>query len=405
MYALGVFCAAMTSWLLLKALNEIGQRQRWWIGYGLAAAAFALTHYYALFALAAQGVFASGLLLWQLLAPRLRFGLTSDGGGGVASDGPASSVRSRAGGLLYATVLGGVLFAPWLSAFQGQVTDVRDGFWIPDVTTEQVAQVFWPWCTGLSYLDRWETLAWIFALVVCVGWTVLGRDPAGWFFLLQAALPWGCAIALSVIWKRSIFQDRYLSFAQWALLCYWGTVCARFPGWPARLVLGASIAASAVAGIDWRVPTGPPAIAQAGEFLKEHARPGDQVWVSGAAEVNRLRYYADQAGIPNLWARCHVSLGQKGHIVHVASLCGEDILESDAAQNPPGDSGKLRRAAPTPRPEPSRSWNGRFATAPASTPWHSTSEARKSESNSCSGPNGCSRHYGFHSVMPFFAFS
>jgi hypothetical protein len=25
----------------------------------------------------------------------------------------------------------------------------------------------------------------------------------------------------------------------------------------------------------------------------------------------------------------------KGHIVHVASLCGEDILESDAAQNPP----------------------------------------------------------------------
>ena len=33
--------------------------------------------------------------------------------------------------------------------------------------------------------------------------------------------------------------------------------------------------------------------------------------------------------------RCHVDLGQKGHIVHVASLCGEDILEADAAQNPP----------------------------------------------------------------------
>jgi hypothetical protein len=42
-----------------------------------------------------------------------------------------------------------------------------------------------------------------------------------------------------------------------------------------------------------------------------------------------------QAGLPNLWVRRHVSLGQKGHIVHVASLCGEDILESDASQNPP----------------------------------------------------------------------
>jgi hypothetical protein len=34
--------------------------------------------------------------------------------------------------------------------------------------------------------------------------------------------------------------------------------------------------------------------------MVEHARPGDQVWVSGAAEVNRARYYASQAGLPNV---------------------------------------------------------------------------------------------------------
>jgi hypothetical protein len=37
--------------------------------------------------------------------------------------------------------------------------------------------------------------------------------------------------------------------------------------------------------------------------LKEHARPQDQVWVSGAAEVNRVRYYVSQAGLPNLWGK------------------------------------------------------------------------------------------------------
>jgi len=330
MYGLGIFLAALTSWLLLKALNDVKERQRWWVGYGVAAAAFALTHYYAFFTLAAQGIFASGLLVWQLVGPRLRFGLVSDV--------PMPSVKGRAGGLLYAMVLAAVLFAPWLSAFRSQIADVRDGFWIPDVNSEQVKQVFWPWCTGLPYLERWETLAWILVLVVCVGWTLVGRDAAAWFFLLQAALPWGFAIMLSIVWKRSIFYDRYLSFAQWALLCYWGTVCARLPGWPVRFVLGSFIAASAVAGIDWRVLESGgsrPPLAQAGEFLKQHAKPGDQVWVAGAAEVNRVRYYASQAGLPNLWVRCHVSLGQKGHIVHLSSLCGEDILESDAAQNPP----------------------------------------------------------------------
>jgi hypothetical protein len=347
MYALGIFLAALSTWLLLKGLRD--GRQRWWIGYGLAAAAFALTHYYAFFTLAAQGVFAVGFLLVQLLGPRLRRGLVSDAfargvgrapdssahGVGLVSDRSAEGVRGRAGGLLYAVVLAGVVFAPWLSSFRGQVADVRDGFWIPEVNVEQVKQVFWPWCTGLPYLGRWETVAWIAVLLVCLGWTLIGRQAAAWLFLLQAALPWGCAIALSVIWRRSIFYDRYLSFAQWALLCYWGAVCARFPGWPARLVLGAFIATSAVAGIDWQVPSGPPAIAQAAEFLRDHARPGDQVWVSGAAEVNRVRYYTTQAALPNLWVRCHVALGQKGHTVHLASLCGEDILESDATQKPP----------------------------------------------------------------------
>jgi hypothetical protein len=250
------------------------------------------------------------------------------------------------------------------------VADVREGFWIPDVNSEHVKQVFWPWCTGLAYLDRWETLAWIVVVVVCVGWTVLGWDAGGWFFLLQAALPWGCAITLSVLWKRSIFYDRYLSFAQWALLCYWGTVCARLGDWrrgtsgdacatgAARLVLGAFIAASAVAGTDWNVSrTGGlhPPLAQAGEFLKEHARAGDQVWVSGAAEVNRVRYYASQAGLPNLWVRGHVSLGQRGTSSTSPRCAAKTSSKPTRPRTRPNASGKLRRAAPMHRPEPSRS--------------------------------------------------
>jgi hypothetical protein len=207
-----------------------------------------------------------------------------------------------------------------------QISDVRKGFWIPEVHAEHAARVFWPWCSGLSYLDVWEKSAWVAVIALCLGTTVLRRDLIGYFFLLQAGVPWAASIALSAIWGRSIFYDRYLSFAQWALLCYWGTTCSRLPSPLLRLVVACIIAASALAGLQLKTSQKPAALAQAAEFLRKHALADDAVWVSGPAEINLMRYYTSQVGLLQLGVKCPVHLGGKGHQVHLASLSGEDVL-------------------------------------------------------------------------------
>lgn len=309
MYALGVFLAAWTSWLLCKALRSQKQPFLWWSAYGIACAAFAYTHYYAFFSLAAQGLVAIGYLL--LRGPALGF----------------KHLKGQAGGLAFAALLGSIWYAPWLPVLYGQVTDVKEGFWISEVTWDEVERVFFPWCTGVSYLDPWEKRLWLLMLALCLGWTFYVRKAACWFFLLQAALPWVFSLGFSVLSGRSIFYDRYLSFAQWALLGYWGTVFCYLPGWPLRFLLAGFVGLSAVFGIDLKIPESPPALAQAAQFLKEHHQPGDQVWTNGAMAVNRLRYYLSQAGLTEVQVKCPYNpFPGKGHNVHLASLPGEDLL-------------------------------------------------------------------------------
>jgi hypothetical protein len=316
MYPLGVFLAALTSWLLFKALGQERRPGLWWSAYGMATAAFAYTHYYALFTLVAQGIFAAVFLLARVRKT-------------------PGQVAVQAGWFGYAVLLGGILYAPWLPILSGQTGDVREGFWISELHSGEVARVFWPWCTGLSLPDSWERTAWLIVLVFCLGWIIYSRSPGGCFFLVQAALPWFLSIGLSILWQRSIFYDRYLVFSHWALAAFWGVAWSQLPGWPFRIFLTIFVGMSAVWEWNWKTAPGKPAIAQAAEFLESHYRPADQVWTTRPAELNRFRYYAGQIGVTDIAVKCWYSPGQKGHVVHLASLSGEDILTSDAWEKPP----------------------------------------------------------------------
>lgn len=318
MYPLGVFLAALSSWLLVKALARPREPLLAWTCYGITAAALAYTHYYGLFALAAHGLFAAvyvGAQLWVL---------------------GWRQARGLVGWLVFAGIVVAGLFAPWLPAFVQQQGDVRDNFWIPQVSFDEAERVFWTWCTGLAYLDSWERAAWLVVLLGSLGWTVYSRSWASGFFLIQAVVPWLLSIAWSLWSGRSIFYDRYLTFAQWALLCYWGTVFAGLPGWPWRLLLVAIVGSSAAWEVQWHSRSGPPALAQAAAFLKEHYQPGDEVWTDSPAASNRLRYYAAQEGLRDIPVKCSVHFaGVKGHIVHLSSLSGEDILPAAPLANMP----------------------------------------------------------------------
>ncbi len=312
MYSQGVFLAGLTSWLLLRALRSNRALDGWWLGYGLAVAAFCYTHYYAFFTVAAQTLFVVGDLAAR------------------AFKRSVASVRPSLLGFLLAGGLAFLLFIPWLPVWWKQTMDVKQGFWIQPVTYDHAKRVFFTWSSGLAYGDAVDLYCWSLLLLGCILWVATRRDRAGLFFLLQASLPWLLSLALSAWSGRPIFHERYLFFAQFALFAFWGIVWNRLPGWIPRLGFGCFLVALTGSGM-WTArepwPTHPPAVADAAAFLRDRYRDGDVIWTSSPSELNRLRYYAAQAGLPaTIPVRCFVSPFQPpGHIVHLGSLRGEDI--------------------------------------------------------------------------------
>jgi mannosyltransferase len=311
MYSQGVFLAGLTSWLLLRALRSNRALDGWWLGYGLAVAAFCYTHYYAFFTVAAQTLFVGGDLALH------------------AFKRSVVSVRASLLGFLLAGGLALLLFIPWLPVWWKQTMDVKQGFWIQPVTYDHAKRVFFTWSSGLAYGDAVDLYCWSLLLLGGILWVATRGDRAGLFFLLQASLPWLLSLAISSFSDRPIFHERYLAFAQFFLFPFWGIVWDRLPGWLPRLGLSCFLVAVTLNGL-WATraqwPERPPALAEAATFLRLQYRDGDVVLSASPGELNRLRYYAAQVGLATIQVRCQLSPFQPaGHIVHLGSLQAEDI--------------------------------------------------------------------------------
>jgi hypothetical protein len=312
MYSQGIFLAGLTAWLLLRALRCSRGCLGWWLGYGLAVAAFCYTHYYAFFTVAAQTLFVVGDLAVR------------------ARRDSIAAIRAPLTGFLLAGTFALLLYVPWLPVWWKQSHDVWQGFWITPVTVEHAKVVFFRWSSGLPYYHPMEFRSWLLFLIACIVWMVSRGDRGGLFLLMQAGIPWALSLALSVWSGRPIFHERYLLFAQFFLFGFWGIVWERLPGWLPRLGLGCFLCALSLSGLEMvrqRWPTRPPALAATAAFLRDHYQDGDVVLTSSPSELNRLRYYAAQAGMPTTQARCILSPFQPpGHVVHLGSLQAEDIL-------------------------------------------------------------------------------
>jgi mannosyltransferase len=312
MYSQGVFLAGLTAWLLLRALRCSHGCLGWWLGYGLAVAAFCYTHYYAFFTVGAQTLFVAGDLTVR------------------AWKNSAASVRASLNGFLLAGTIAFLLYVPWIPVWWKQTHDVWQGFWIAPVTVEHAKDVFFRWSSGLPYYHSTDFRWWAFFLLTCIVW-IMGRgDRGGLFVLMQASVPWALSLILSSWSGRPIFHERYLFFAQFFLFAFWGIVWDRLPGLVPRLGLGCFLCALSLSSLEtvreqW--PSRPPALAEAAEFLRDHYQNGDVVLTNSPSALNRLRYYAAQAGMPAIQSRCILSPFQSaGHIVHLGSLQAEDIL-------------------------------------------------------------------------------
>jgi mannosyltransferase len=123
-YALGTALAALSSWALFRALHAPRRAVQPWLLYASLALLLLYTHNYALFSVAAQGLFTLGYLLvgadWDLR--RL-----------------AGSPTCRGALLAGSIVAAGWL--PWMPVFLRPRAQVQAAFWTPAVNADAVARI------------------------------------------------------------------------------------------------------------------------------------------------------------------------------------------------------------------------------------------------------------------------
>ncbi|MEX1997526.1 MAG: glycosyltransferase family 39 protein [Candidatus Andersenbacteria bacterium] len=209
MYTLGTALALLSSWLLLHALRARPERLSWWLGYGVATAAFAGIHYYALFSIAAQVLF---IIVYLCIATRGRIG---------------EILQWR---LTWYTGLAGIvslsLYAIWIPTFLRQNAQVQDAYWIPKIGGWSIPDTAYRMLMPTPGIPPHQgalaiTVALLPLAAVLLGWLLLGltdRNPqrrsrdASWLVVLSGLIPFLCSIGVS-LFTQSLYQDRFFVFA------------------------------------------------------------------------------------------------------------------------------------------------------------------------------------------------
>ena len=309
MYGLGVLLAALTAWLLLRALRSERRAAPWWAAYAVAAAALCYTHYYGAFTIAAQ-LAAAGLFLAQLWR--------------------AARVRPRAAaGLVAAAVAVAALFAPWLSVLRRQTARVSGDYWIHEAGSFDIAGALVRWATGLEWTPPWPGVA-IAAFAAAFLWAIARGDRGQRFLALQAVLPWVGALGLSWMAGRTLFLERYLFFSQLGLLVCLARAWARLAPWPRRATaaaFGALLVLGLVDEIGLR-PVSPPSAQEGARLLARSVGVGDLVLANAPRDLNVVRYYLHREGADHIEMKTPASRSV-GHLSQVSSITSEEIVEED----------------------------------------------------------------------------
>jgi mannosyltransferase len=223
MYALATALATLSTWTLLLALHSRAVRRGAWLAYVCAAVAFLHTHYYAIFSVAAQFVFAAGVLVVE--SQRNWRSLLRD---------------QRLLAWLVSLWLIGSLCSLWLPVFLDQRQQAQTSFWIGSLDWHRVAgslvELFAPGSAGVDFfvtesvgaLSNAESAA-VFGIFAVLAAGLAWRARAGdWLLLLSGFGPFLMAIAVSE-WDTKVFFARYLISAHLFLLAGIASLVGRIP--------------------------------------------------------------------------------------------------------------------------------------------------------------------------------
>ncbi len=230
-----------------------------------------------------------------------------------------------------------------MPALLHQVQDVRESYWIPEVSWQATQRVLASWTGGatvISYnggsqfvtdLDINISLGAVALLVLA---TVVLRDRAMWFFLLLAAVPWVLALGISMLGDRSIFHERYLVFAQVFWLGLWGALFERVRVLPLRAgmiwFLAVTVLYNSALSLTEISRQRAPGL-QAMQFVREQCDPETDVIIADSyRKVNQLLCLANEAGIKDAKIRAvGMPWRHSGHTTHIASLSDGDFFRRE----------------------------------------------------------------------------
>ncbi len=282
-YSLGAFLTVTSAGFLLRAVRPSSSQVDWGL-FAIAAALLSLTHYYGLFTVAAQLLFAATVVVGEAW----RRGLD------------ARTRKLLAGFALSAWAIQ-LVWIVWAPVFQFQRERANRQLWMPPLDWDGFSRVAWETLAGE---DTWTSAGFGAGVLAVAIWAhsvfalVAFGGRAGRLIGLCAGVPLlGCVL---YDWSaRNILGARYLSFAQVCLLLGWTLIISRMPHRIARMTVFGVLLAWQGLGC-WRFHESRefqasfPGVKGAVAHLNRVRQPNDPVIVASAFAHPIVQQYADQ---------------------------------------------------------------------------------------------------------------
>jgi mannosyltransferase len=316
MYTLGTFLILFSSWLLLKALEN--RSKKTWLLYGLFASAALYTHYYLLFSVAAQGLYALYV-----------FYKTQGWRGAWRDNQFVNMVMS------YAFAF--VLYIPWIPGFLEQLSRVQGGYWIPPMDRWSIPGTIWKIAMGGQGINHTTLLiASLASIVLLIYFIRRYQESEKWLVVLGVVIPFLAAVALSL--KNDIYLDRYFVFASLYFAIMLALAFSAVPRlWWRRAFIWAFVAMSLYAFwknwevLDVKDPGSnlvkKPGMAAGSDYLEERIGKNDKIYVGSSFVFFTFKYYNDTGITPKLISGSPLS--GIPHFAGTAILTEDDLVLND----------------------------------------------------------------------------
>jgi len=310
MYSFATLFATGSGALLLRALRL--RAPSGWLLYSITVAMLLHTHYFGLFVVSGQAAYILGLVLTHAL-PLVQCQLA-----------------------VVAYTLSMLCWLPVLPVFLAQAHAVHTEFWITTPTLKSVAYLTNSWLVGIHH-DDLLLFPLALALVASLAWLMCqgGNSRMKWFLGLNAFVPWIMTVLIATLFRRPLFQDRYLLLSSPAFLVLLVLSVASTKAAVVRLGLMVNVLVLMSVGCAawWmQLPAAPPSLEDALAMAHASLNQGDIVVLPSAGEVNVVQYYSRRLGYDDLRAYCppQDELKQSRLNMHFSSLQPQEFLGPNA---------------------------------------------------------------------------